>query len=226
MRKQFDRWYSRLTRTGKILFYAALVGVVWLLLQIINSIFNIVPPFRELGIGWLAVTLNIIAITLITFVVAQAVAIFYLMREESEMYREMMTKGRRRGSQMDQMTGHRNPASLTRRGARAQNAYMAGHLSVDNINQKYPSRWYKRPTKVADWKDIQEPGIYVLDSDSSTKVEIIDATELGAGFLVGNFEGNRFLKWKRKLVLNKRTGRPQSFSSLRNAKKQLTKFEE
>lgn len=225
MRKQIDRWYSRLTRTGKILLVAAAIGLVWLLLQLINAIFGIVPTLGQAGLGVLAIILNTIAFLLIFFVILQAAAIFYFMREENEMYREMMTRGRKGGSQMEQVTGRRN-AGMMRRAGRGmqQGAYMTGHLSVDMVNQKYPARWYKRPSLVSEWKDIEEPGTYALASDPKQKYEIIDATELGAGFLIGTWEG-RWVKWKRKIVLNKRTGRPQSFSSLRNAKKQLDKLD-
>lgn len=225
MRKQIDRWYSRLTRTGKILLVAAAIGLVWLLLQLINSIFGIVPTLGEAGLGVLAIILNSIAIMLIVFVIVQAVAIFYFMREENEMYREMMTRGRKGGSRMEQVGGRRHPG-MARRGGRGmqQNVYMAGYLTVDSVNQKYPARWYKRPTKVSDWMEIEEPGLYALESDGKQKYEIIDATELGAGFLIGTWDG-RFVKWKRNIILNKRTGRPRSFSSLRNAKKQLSKLD-
>lgn len=223
MQKELQRWYSRLTRTGKILLYAAIVGLVWLLLQLINNIFNIIEVTNQI-VSIIFIVLNVVSILLIIFVIMQAVAVIYVMREENEMYREMMTKGRRRGSQMEQIAGHRNPASMTRRGSRGMNVNVGGMLTVDNVNQKYPARWYKRTTAVAEWKDISEPGLYTLASDSSFKIEIIDATELGGGYFVGTWSGNRFIKWKRNLVLNKRTGRPQSFSSLRNAKKQLSKL--
>ena len=222
MQKDIKRWYSRLTRTGKILLYAAAVGLVWLLLQLINNIFNIVEITNNVVIIIFTI-LNVASILLIIFVFMQAAAIIYMMREENEMYREMMTKGRRHGNQMEQVAGRRNAASMTKRGARAANVNVSGMLTVDNINQKYPARWYKRATAIAEWKDITGPGIFTLQDDSSVKVEIIDATELGGGFFVGTWSGNRFFKWKRKLVLNKRTGRPQSYTSMRNAKKQLSK---
>jgi len=222
MQKDIKRWYSRLTRTGKILLYAAGVGLVWLLLRIVNGIFDIIVIENNV-VNIIFTVLNVIAILLIVFVVMQAAAIIYMMREETEMYREMMTKGRRRGNQMEQVAGRRSAASMTKRGARAANVNIGGMLTVDNINQKYPARWYKRPVAIAEWKDISEAGVYTLEEDSSVKIEIIDATELGGGYFVGNWTGNRFLKYKRTLVLNKKTGRPQSYSSLRNAKKQLSK---
>jgi len=222
MQKAIKQWYSRLTKTGKILLYAAAVGLVWLILQLINNIFGILLVENNV-VRIIFTVLNVASILLIVFVVMQAVAIIYVMREENEMYREMMTKGRRHGNRMEQAAGRRSQASMTRRGARGMNVNVTGMLTVDNINQKYPARWYKRPSLVAEWKDITEPGMYALESDSKQKVEIIDATELGGGFFVGTWTGNRFYQWKRVLVLNKRTGRPQSYSSLRNAKKQLSK---
>ncbi|MCP5098988.1 MAG: hypothetical protein GY943_25835 [Chloroflexi bacterium] len=219
MQKDIKKWYSRLTRTGKILLYAAGVALVYLLLALINRIFGIV----NVDLGVFGIILNVVAILLILFVVLQAAAIIYMMREENEMYREMMTKGRRRGNSMEQAAGRRSQASMTKRGAQSAQMHVRGILTVDNINQKYPAKWYKRPSVVTEWKEIKEPGIYALDSENKPKVEIIDASEVGGGFFVGTWEGNRFLKYKRKLILNKRTGRPQSFSSLRNAKKQLSK---
>lgn len=222
VKKYIKQWYSRLTRTGKILLYGAAVGLVWLILQLINNIFGILLVENNV-IRIVFTVLNVASILLIIFVVMQAAAVIYVMREENEMYREMMTKGRRHGNQMEQVAGRRSPSSMTRRGARAMNVNVTGMLTVDNINQKYPARWYKRPTSVAEWKDISEAGLYVLESDKKNKIEIIDATELGGGYFVGTWTGNRFFQWKRVLVLNKRTGRPQSYSSLRNAKKQLSK---
>lgn len=223
MRKHIEAWYSRLTRTGKILLAAAIVALVWLLLQLINSIFGIVPTLGELGLGTLSFILNTIAVLLIVFVIMQAVAIVYFMREENEMYREMMTRGRKGGRQMDQVGGRRHPGMMRGGGRSSQpHVFMTGHITVDMINQKYPARWYKRAEKVSDWMDIEEPGVYTLESGNQ-KYEIIDAVELGAGYLIGTWEG-RWIKWKRHIMLNKRTGRPRSFSSLRNAKKQLVKM--
>ena len=220
MPKQIKKWYSRLSRTGRILLYAAGVGLAWLLFQLLNTIFGFLPELPQ----WarvLFIVLNVIAILLITFVVAQAAAVIYMLNEESEMIREMMTRGKR-GSQMQNVAGHRNAGSMTRRGARNMQTAVGGLLTVDAVNQKYPARWYKRPTVIADWMEIEEPGLYALSEDRKQKIEIIDATEVGAGYLIGTFEG-RFVQWKRKLVLNRKTGRPQTFSSLRNAKKQLSK---
>ncbi len=223
MQKDIKRWYSRLTRTGKILLYAAGVGLVWLLLQLVNNIFDIVVIENNV-VRIIFTVLNVVSILLIIFVFMQAAAIIYMMREENEMYREMMTKGKRHGNQMEQVAGRRSAASMTKRGARATNVNIGGMLTVDNINQKYPARWYKRPTQIDDWKDITEAGVYTLKDNANVKVELIDATELGGGFFVGTWSGNRFFKYKRSLILNKKTGRPQSYSSLRNAKKQLSKI--
>ncbi len=223
MQKDIKRWYSRLTRTGKILLYAAGVGLVWLLLQLVNNIFDIIVVENNV-VRIIFTVLNVVSILLIIFVFMQAAAIIYMMREENEMYREMMTKGRRHGNQMEQVAGRRSAASMTKRGARAANVNIGGMLTVDNINQKYPARWYKRPTTIAEWKDITEAGVYTLKDNTNVKVELIDATELGGGFFVGTWSGNRFFKYKRSLILNKKTGRPQSYSSLRNAKKQLSKI--
>ena len=223
MRKDIERWYSRLTRTGRILLYAAGVGLVWLLFRIINGIGGFLVIENNV-VNIVFTVLNVVAILLITFVVVQAAAIIYMMREENEMYREMMTKGRRRGNQMEQVAGRRSAASMTKRGARNASVNLGGMLTVDNINQKYPARWYRRGTAVSEWKDISEAGVYTLEDNSNVKIEIIDASEVGGGFYVGTWSGNRFLKYRRTLVLNKKTGRPQSYSSLRNAKKQLTKI--
>lgn len=223
MQKQLEKWYSRLTRTGRILLYAAAVGLVWLLFRLANAIWGFLPELPQ-AVNITFLVLNVIAILLITFVVAQAAAMIYMMNEESEMYREMMTRGRRGGSQIEQVGGRRDAGSMTRRGARNMRTAVSGHLTVDNVNQKYPARWYKRATAIDDWKDIEEAGTYTLNGDSKLKVEIIDATEVGGGYLVGTYEG-RFVPFRRKLVLNKKTGRPQTYTSLRNAKKQLSKME-
>ncbi|MEM7333771.1 MAG: hypothetical protein AAF490_16915 [Chloroflexota bacterium] len=222
MPKQIEKWYSRLTRTGRILLYAAIVGLVWLIFRLLDAIFGFLPELNQaLNITFLV--LNIIAILLITFVVAQASAIIYMMNQEGEMYREMMTKGRRGGNQLEQLGGRRDQGSMSRRGAKNMRVASAGHLSVDNINQKYPARWYRQATVIEDWKEIQEAGTYALSADKKKKVEIIDATEVGGGYLIGTWDG-RFVKWQRNLVLNKKKGRPQSYSTLRNAKKQLPKL--
>ncbi len=220
MKKDIKIWFSRLTRTGKILLYSAAVGLFWLLLGLINNIFNLVELDGVFRI--IVIILNVIAILLIIFVFMQAAAVIYMMREENEMYRTMMTKGRRGGNSMEQVGGRRSQASMTKRGSQAQ-AFSTGFLTVENINQKYPARWYKKPALIADWKEIKEAGLFALEADPKTKVEIIDATELGGGYFVGTWEGNRFAKYKRILVLNKRTGRPLSYSSLRNAKKKISK---
>ena len=222
MPKQLEKWYSRLTRTGRILLYAAIGGVVWLVFRISNAIFGFLPELNQ-AVSIIFLILNIIAILLIIFVVAQAAAIIYMMNEESEMYRNMMTKGRRGGNQIEQVGGRRDSGSMSRKGGRNMQVAVAGHLTVDNVNQKYPARWYKKPVVVEDWKEIQEAGTYALSLDKKKKVEIIDASDVGGGFLVGTWNG-RFVKWKRVLVLNKKTGRPQTYSTIRNAKKQLPKL--
>lgn len=222
MPKQIEKWYSRLTRTGRIFLYSALVGLAWLIFRLLDAIFGFLPELNQ-PVRIVFLILNIVAILLIVFVVAQAAAIIYMMNEESELYREMMTKGRRGGSQMEQVGGRRDKGSMTQRSARNMRVAISGHLTVDNINQKYPARWYRRPDLVDDWKEINEAGTYALTSDKNKKVEIIDATEVGGGYIIGTWDG-RFVQWKRKLVLNKKTGRPQTYSSLRNAKKQLSKI--
>lgn len=222
MQKQIEKWYSRLTRTGRILLYAAIVGLVWLIFRLVDAIFGFLPELPQ-AVNITFFILNIVAILLITLVIAQAAAMIYMMNEESELYRQMMTRGRRGGSQLEQMAGRRDAGSMTRRGSKNMRMAVAGHLTVDNVNQKYPARWYKRATPVEDWKEIEEPGTYILSSDKKQKIEIIDATEVGGGFLLGMYEG-RFVPFRRKLVLNKKTGRPQTYTSLRNAKKQLSKM--
>lgn len=215
IQKKLKTLYGSYTRVGKILLVAAVVSFVWLLAGLINTIFNIV----DLNLGIVGFILNVVAVVLVLIAIIQAVTLNYIMEQNKEAYREMVTQGRRRGH-MVQNQGR----PMTRSGKRPQ-TFISGHLSVDNINQKYPARWYKRATTVSDWKDIQEPGVFTLDSDSSQKVEIIDAKEIGGGYFVGTWEGNRFFKYKRQLILNKKTGRPQSYSSLRNAKKQLAKLD-
>ena len=222
MPKQIEKWYSRLTPSGRYLLYGAIVGLVWLIFRILNAIFRFLPALPQ-AVNIIFVVLNISAILLIVFVIAQAAAMFYMMNEENEMYRNMMTKGKRGGSQMEQVGGRRDSGSMSRKGARNMRVAVAGHLSVDTVNQKYPARWYKQPEIIAEWKEIEEAGTYALSSDKKKKAEIIDATEVGAGFLIGIFNG-RFVQWKRELILNKKTGRPQTYSSLRNAKKQLSKI--
>lgn len=222
MPKQIEKWYSRLTKTGRIFLYAALVGLAWLIFRLLDAIFGFLPDLNQ-AVSIVFLILNIVAILLIVFVVAQAAAIIYMMNEESEMYRNMMTKGRRGGNQIEQVGGRRDAGSMSRRGARNMRVAVGGHLTVDNVNQKYPARWYKQPTVIEDWKEISEAGTYALSTDKKKKVEIIDASDVGGGFLIGTWNG-RFIQWKRELVLNKKTGRPQTFSSLRNAKKQLSKI--
>ena len=214
IQKRMKTLYGNYTRVGKILLGAAIVSAVWLLLYFINWIFNIVP----LNLGIFGLILNLVAITFVVIAVVQAVTLNYVMEQNKEMYREMVTQGRRRGAMVQ------NQSKPMMRSGKKPRAFVSGHLSVDNINQKYPARWYRRATQITEWKEISEPGLFVLQSDTKPKVEIIDAKEIGGGFFIGTWEGNRFVKYRRQLVLNKQTGRPQSYSSLRNAKKQLSKM--
>ncbi|MEM7118343.1 MAG: hypothetical protein AAF614_38295 [Chloroflexota bacterium] len=218
LRKAIDLWSSRLTRTGKIILVAAIIGFVWLLLQTINGIFGIVPTLGELGLGILAVILNIVAILLVAMVVAQIGFTYYTYQEAQKSHREMIVRGRRGGNRMEQMSGRRHRGSGQRKSARSANMRVAPDVSADQINRHFPHRWMKKPDLVAEWKDIKEAGIYALEETPKEKIEILDAKEIGGGFYLGTWSG-RFVP-QRSIVTNK-AGKPINYATLRHAKKQI-----
>ncbi|MCA9996551.1 MAG: hypothetical protein KDE56_12420 [Anaerolineales bacterium] len=217
LRKAIELWSSRLTQTGKIILWAAIVGFVWFLLQMLNAIFgHVVPRFSDIGLGWLAFVLNLVAFFLVFMVVVQIAYTYYSYQEAQQNYREMIVRGRKGGNRMEQMAGRRNRASGQRRGASAANMRMTPDLTADQVNRNYPMRWFKKPTLVEDWKEISEAGVYALSSEPKKKIEILDASEIGGGFYLGTWSG-RFVP-TRDIVVNK-AGRPVNFATLRLAKK-------
>jgi hypothetical protein len=219
LRKAIELWSSRLTQTGKIILGAAIVGFVWIILQILNAIFgHVVPRFSDFGLGWLAFILNLIAFALVFMVVVQIAFTYYSYQEAQKNYREMIVRGRRGGSKMEQMAGHRNRASGQRRGASASNMRMTPDLTPDQLNRHYPMRWFKKPTLVEDWKEVKEAGLYALTSEPKKKIEVLDASEIGGGFYLGTWSG-RFVP-SRDIVVNK-AGKPINFATLRLAKKSI-----
>ena len=217
LRKAIELWSSRLTQTGKIILWAAIVGFVWFLLQILNAIFgHVVPRFSDLGLGWLAFVLNLAAFLLVFMVVVQIAFTYYSYQEAQKNYREMIVRGRRGGNRMEQMAGRRTRASGQRRGASAANMRMTPDLTADQINRHYPMRWFKKATLVEEWKDVTEAGVYALTSEPKKKIEILDASEIGGGFYLGTWSG-RFVP-TRDIVVNK-AGKPVNFATLRLAKK-------
>lgn len=217
LRKAIELWSGRLTQTGKIILGAAIVGFVWIILQILNAIFgHVVPRFSDFGLGWLAFILNLVAVVLILMVTAQIAFTYYSYQEAQKNYREMIVRGRRGGNPMEQVAGYRNRASGQRRGASAANFRMTPELTADQINRHYPMRWLKKPTLVEDWKDVKEAGLYALTSEPKKKIEILDASEIGGGFYLGTW-GGRFVP-TRDIVVNK-AGKPINFATLRLAKK-------
>lgn len=219
LQKAIELWSSRLTQTGKIILGSAIVGFIWILLQIVNAIAgHVVPPFSEFGLGWLAFILNLIAFTLVLMVVVQIAFTYYTYQEAMKSHREMIVRGRRGGSRMEQMAGRRTRASGQRRAANSANLRIAPDVSADQLNRHYPHRWYKKPTLVEDWKEIREPGIYALNSEPKQKIEVIDASDIGGGFYLGTWSG-RFVP-SRSIVTNK-AGKPINFATMRHAKKQI-----
>lgn len=220
LRKAVDLWSSRLTQTGKIILGAAIVGLVWIILQIINRIVGLVPRFSEINtfLGILAIVLNIAAVVLIVMVIAQIAFTYYTYQEAMKSHREMIVRGRRGGNRMEQMAGRRHRGSGQRKSARNTNMRVAPDVSADQINRHFPHRWLQKPSLVSDWKEIKEAGIFALEESPKEKIEILDAKEIGGGYYLGTWSG-RFIP-QRSIVTNK-DGKPINYATLRHAKKQI-----
>lgn len=216
LKKDLQLWYSKLEVRGKLILGAAIVGLLWLLIQIGFGIAG-----RPLLSGWVAFVLNLVAVALVALVVAQFFLIRSMLRNAREQYKEMAVRGRRSGNRAEQITGVRNRGSLRRRSGNSmgQAVSMITQVKVEDLDKQYRPKPLAKPTLVADWKAVAEPGLYALESKPKEKVEIIDAADLGGGYFVG-FYGEGLLK-ERTLLTHRQTGEPVRFSTLRNAKKAL-----
>ena len=218
MKKDLELWYSRLERRGKIMLGLAVVGAVWLLIQLILAMAG-----APLGLGIIGLILNFIAIGLISLIVTQFFVMRKMQRDYEANYREMMVKGRKGGSRHEQISGRRDRGSMRRASGGAdmgQAMQMMTRVSTENLDKHYRPKLVGKPTLVADWKDITEGGMYALESAPGDKVEVIDASDIGGGFFVGKYSG-KYLK-ERTFLTHKQTGEPLRFSTLRNAKQALS----
>lgn len=217
MKKDLELWYSRLEPRGKIILGLAVVGLIWLLVQLGLAIAGI-----SLGLGIFGFILNLIAMTLISLIAAQFFMMRKMQRDYEANYREMMVRGRKGGSKMEQISGRRDRGSMRRSGGGAdmsQAVQMMTSVSVDNLDKHYRPKPIARPTIIDDWKEITEGGLYALSSAPKEKVEVIDASDIGGGFFVGKYSG-KYVQ-ERILMTHNSTGEPLRFSTLRNAKQAL-----
>jgi hypothetical protein len=224
-KKEWNQWYPNLKIWGKALFFAAVVAFVLILLQLINWITGFFladgPLVPTLGsqIGLWALLINTVLIGLVVFIVAQFLLLRNMRQEQMEKQIEMITRGRKGGNPMESMTGTRNRG--TRPGRSPQmNQRVAFKVTADEINQQYRPKLRAKVTKVPEWKEITEPGVYALAARPKDKVQIIDANDTVGGYYVGRWYKGRFFR-TRHLALHKKTHTPLQFSSIRSAKKYL-----
>ncbi len=218
LRKDISTWYSRLQPRGKIFLAVAGLGLAWLLFQFIFNIAGGQLP----GPSWLYILLNVIAFTLIAMVVAQFILMRRMQRQFEQNLRQSMTKGRRGGNRAEQVMGQRNRGSMRQRGgSNMQSALrLVTQIDLDDLDKQYRPKPLARPTVVEKWQDIDEAGLFALESAPKAKVEIIDANEIGGGFFVAKYSTDGILK-DRRFMTHRQTGEPLRFDSLRNAKKAL-----
>lgn len=219
LRKDLNLWYSRLQPRGKAFFGVAVLGLVWLLFQLIWNIATRSPIL----VGWPALILNTIAGLFIGLVVAQFVVMRNMQRNYERNLRESLTKGRRGGNSAENIMGTRNRASMRSRGGnQMQNAMaMINQIDPDDLDKQYRPKLIAKPTLIAKWAEIEEAGIYALEEAPKAKVEIIEATELGGGFFVAKYAEKGVVK-ERRFMTHRQTGYPLRFDTLRNAKKALS----
>lgn len=216
LRKDIVQWYGRLQQRGKLILLAAVIALVWLLFQLIWAVVVREPLLP----GWAAIVINTLAVALVTLIVVQFIVVRRMQKEYEANLRQALTKGRKGGNRAEQIMGVRNRGSLRNRGGMnmSQAVSMITQVNVEDLDKQYRPKPLARPTLVADWQDITEPGIYALESEPNAKIEIIDASDIGGGFFVGRYSTTGLLK-DRRIMTHRQTGEPLRFDSLRNAKK-------
>lgn len=219
LRKDISLWYTRLQPRGKIFLGVAGLGLVWLLFQFIYNIAAGGLP----GPGWLYIILNVLSLTMIALVITQFVVMRRMQKQFDQNLRQSLTKGRRGGNRAEQIMGRRNRGSMRQRGGNnmQQALSMVTQIDPDDLDKQYRPKPLAKPTVIAKWQEIEEAGLYALESSPKAKVEIIDAQEIGGGFFVAKYSTDGFLK-DRRFMTHRQTGEPLRFDSLRNAKKALS----
>lgn len=219
--KEITRWYQQLQPRGKILFYAAVVGLVWLLTQLILSIAGVALPSDG---PWPIVffVLNLLAVTLVALIVAQFFLVRRMQKQAREAQMRMIMGGQKHGPRVQQPNIRGRVSRTGKMTQQMSGVRMTGAVSAQDIDQQYRSNPFARATKVADWMDIEEPGVYALTEEPREKIQIIDASDTIGGFFVGKWTGGRLKT--REIVCNSR-GEPLHFATLRNAKKYLARGE-
>lgn len=216
MIKDIQKWYKSMETRGRIFLAVAVLGLIWLLVQLVLAITG-----NALTLGWLGFILNTIAFLLIGLVVAQFFMLRRMQNEYEENLKEMLVKGRRSGNPGAQIAGHRNRASGRRASSAAapSMAAISTGITVENVDKHYRPQVIGRPTVVSDWSEVEVGGVYALEETPKTKVEFIDASDIGGGFFVGKYSG-RYVQ-ERTLITNNK-GEPVRYATLRNAKQALT----
>ncbi len=220
LQKDIKNWYARLEQRGKIILGVAIVGLVWLIFQLIWAIAgggSILP-------AWLSIPLNIVAVALVSLVIAQFVMMRRMQRNFQENLREAMTRGKRGGNRAEQISGVRNRGSMRARGGGVnmqQAMSMMTQVSTEDLDKQYRPKIRPKATVIEKWAEIEEPGLYALIESPKAIVEIIEATEIGGGFFVGKYSEDGIVK-ERNLMTHRSTGEPLRFDTLRNAKKALS----
>lgn len=219
LRKDFDRWYKQLRPVGRILFYVAIVGAIWLVAFLIMSLIGGILPT---GNPWSIIffVINLIIATIIGLVLAQFFLLRRMAKQQLEAQKRMITGGQRRGPRVQQP---KITPRMARGGGRAQSSMqqvaLTGAVSVDDIEAQYRANPIARGEKIDSWQEIDDAGVYVMEA-SGQKVEIIDASNTIGGYFLGKWEGGRLKT--REIVTNSR-GEPIHFTTLRNAKQYLVK---
>ena len=217
-KKDITVWYARLEKRGKIFLAVSVLGFVWIIFQLVWNIITKSPP---LG-GWVAVILNILAISMVGLVVAQFILMRNMQRNFEQNLRESLTKGRRGGNQAEQIMGRRNRGSMRQRGGQMQQALsMINEINPDDLDKQYRPKMFAKPTLVEKWQEIEDAGLYALAEKPKEKIEIIEASEIGGGFFVAKYDTKGIVK-ERHFMTHRKTGNPLRFSTLRNAKKVLS----
>lgn len=219
LQKDIKNWYARLEQRGKIFLGVAVVGLIWLIFQIIWAI----AGGASLLPVWASIPLNVLAMALVGLVIAQFIIMRRMQRNFQENLREAMTKGRRSGNRAEQIGGIRNRGSMRARGGMnmQQAVSMITQVSTEDLDKQYRPKIRPKATIVEKWAEIEEPGLYALEESPKAVVEIIEATEIGGGFFVGKYSADGIVK-ERNIMTHRSTGEPLRFDTLRNAKKALS----
>ena len=168
LQKDIKLWYSKLEQRGKIFLGVAVVGLLWLIFQIIWAVAG-QPAFLP---NWLSILLNVVVIALITLLVAQFIMMRNMQRDYEKNMRQVMTKGRRAGNRAEQIGGVRNRGSMRQRGGggMGQAISMITQVDVEDLDKQYRPKPFAKPALVDRWQDIEEPGIYALNATPKAKI--------------------------------------------------------